>query len=36
VISDWEAVDRLCELRGSDYRNCIALSVNAGVDMVNI
>ncbi|KAL6609920.1 hypothetical protein ACP70R_039889 [Stipagrostis hirtigluma subsp. patula] len=37
VISDWEAVDRLCEPReprGSDYRNCLAQSVNAGVDMI--
>ncbi|KAK3163479.1 hypothetical protein QOZ80_1AG0004260 [Eleusine coracana subsp. coracana] len=39
VVSDWEAVDRLCEPReprGSDYRNCIALCVNAGVDMIMI
>ncbi|OEL38313.1 Beta-glucosidase BoGH3B [Dichanthelium oligosanthes] len=39
VISDWEGIDRLCEpreLRGSDYRYCIAQSVNAGMDMIMI
>ncbi|TVU01313.1 hypothetical protein EJB05_53221, partial [Eragrostis curvula] len=39
VVSDWEAVDRLCEPqqpRGSDYRNCLAQSINAGVDMIMI
>jgi beta-glucosidase len=34
VVSDWEGIDELCEPRGSDYRSCIALAVNAGVDMV--
>jgi beta-glucosidase len=34
VVSDWEGIDRLCEPRGSDYRYCIAQSVNAGMDMV--
>ncbi|CAL4908476.1 unnamed protein product [Urochloa decumbens] len=39
VISDWEGIDRLCEPkepRGSDYRYCIAQSVNAGMDMIMI
>ncbi|KAM1753607.1 hypothetical protein ACFX12_006174 [Malus domestica] len=36
VISDWEALDRLCEPQGSDYRFCISSSVNAGVDMVMV
>lgn len=36
MVSDWEGIDRLCEPRGSDYRYCIAQSVNAGMDMVFI
>ncbi|CAN6346639.1 unnamed protein product [Urochloa humidicola] len=39
IISDWEGIDRLCEPqepRGSDYRYCIAQSVNAGMDMIMI
>ncbi|KAL8140271.1 hypothetical protein V2J09_006292 [Rumex salicifolius] len=36
VISDWEALDRLCEPRGSDYRYCICTAVNAGIDMVMV
>ncbi|EEE63918.1 uncharacterized protein [Oryza sativa Japonica Group] len=36
VVSDWEGIDRLCEPRGSDYRYCIAQSVNAGMDMIMI
>ncbi|CAM0955276.1 unnamed protein product [Alopecurus aequalis] len=36
VVSDWEGIDRLCEPRGSDYRSCIAQSVNAGMDMIMI
>ncbi|CAL4907494.1 unnamed protein product [Urochloa decumbens] len=39
VISDWEGIDKICEPRpaqGSDYRYCIAQSVNAGMDMIMI
>ncbi|KAL6841579.1 hypothetical protein ACP4OV_028722 [Aristida adscensionis] len=39
LVSDWEGIDRLCEPkepRGSDYRYCIAQSVNAGMDMIMI
>uniref|UniRef100_A0A0D9WH59 Uncharacterized protein n=1 Tax=Leersia perrieri TaxID=77586 RepID=A0A0D9WH59_9ORYZ len=36
VVSDWEGIDRLCDPRGSDYRYCIAQSVNAGMDMIMI
>ncbi|ESQ45877.1 hypothetical protein EUTSA_v10010212mg [Eutrema salsugineum] len=36
VISDWEGLDRLSEPQGSNYRNCIKLAVNAGVDMVMV
>ncbi|TVU19617.1 hypothetical protein EJB05_35777 [Eragrostis curvula] len=39
LVSDWEGIDRLCEpqkARGSDYRYCIAQSVNAGMDMIMI
>ncbi|WOL02012.1 hypothetical protein Cni_G10731 [Canna indica] len=34
VVSDWEGLDRLSQPRGSDYRNCILSSINAGIDMV--
>ncbi|XP_010515030.1 PREDICTED: uncharacterized protein LOC104790931 isoform X1 [Camelina sativa] len=36
IISDWEALERLSEPFGSNYRNCIKISVNAGVDMVMV
>ncbi|XP_008220446.1 PREDICTED: beta-glucosidase BoGH3B-like [Prunus mume] len=36
VISDWEALDQLCEPRGADYRFCISSAVNAGIDMVMV
>ncbi|KAH1033708.1 hypothetical protein J1N35_045882 [Gossypium stocksii] len=36
VISDWEALDRLTEPRGSNYRYCISTAVNAGIDMVMV
>ncbi|CAH8267731.1 unnamed protein product [Arabidopsis lyrata] len=36
VISDWEALERLSEPFGSNYRNCVKTSVNAGVDMVMV
>ncbi|XP_022893218.1 uncharacterized protein LOC111407782 isoform X1 [Olea europaea var. sylvestris] len=36
VISDWEALDRLCVPRGSNYRQCIMSAVNAGIDMVMV
>ncbi|WP_424952530.1 glycoside hydrolase family 3 protein [Deinococcus sp.] len=32
VVSDWEGIDQL----GSDYDACVALSVNAGIDMVMV
>ncbi|KAM0927178.1 hypothetical protein ACQ4PT_003261 [Festuca glaucescens] len=33
VVTDLEGIDRLSEPQGSDYRYCIAQSVNAGTDM---
>ncbi|KAM0927176.1 hypothetical protein ACQ4PT_003261 [Festuca glaucescens] len=36
VVTDLEGIDRLSEPQGSDYRYCIAQSVNAGTDMVMI
>ncbi|XP_071723085.1 uncharacterized protein [Rutidosis leptorrhynchoides] len=36
VISDWEALERLSEPFGSNYRNCILKAVNAGIDMVMV
>ncbi|KAG2311973.1 hypothetical protein Bca4012_026493 [Brassica carinata] len=36
IISDWEALDRLSEPFGSNYRHCIKISINAGIDMVMV
>ncbi|KAI4383882.1 hypothetical protein MLD38_009674 [Melastoma candidum] len=36
IISDWEGLDRLSNPRGSNYRNCISLAVNAGIDMIMV
>lgn len=36
VISDWEALDRLSSPRGSNYRSCVSVTVNAGIDMVMV
>ncbi|KAM1157407.1 hypothetical protein ACFX2B_027785 [Malus domestica] len=36
LISDWEGIDQLCEPEGSDYRLCISLAINAGIDMVMV
>ncbi|XP_027089681.1 lysosomal beta glucosidase-like [Coffea eugenioides] len=36
VISDWEALDRLYHPHGSNYRQCILSTVNAGIDMVMV
>ncbi|EOY33797.1 Glycosyl hydrolase family protein isoform 4 [Theobroma cacao] len=36
VISDWEALDQLCEPQGSNNRYCISSAVNAGIDMVMV
>ncbi|CAB4269101.1 unnamed protein product [Prunus armeniaca] len=36
VISDWDGIDQLCEPEGSNYRLCISLAVNAGIDMVMV
>ncbi|CAI9106923.1 OLC1v1006171C1 [Oldenlandia corymbosa var. corymbosa] len=36
VISDWEALDRLYSPHGSNYRQSILSTVNAGIDMVMV
>lgn len=36
VISDWEALDRLYVPHGSNYRQSILSTVNAGIDMVMV
>ncbi|KAL3530847.1 hypothetical protein ACH5RR_010169 [Cinchona calisaya] len=36
VISDWEALDRLYSPHGSNYRESILATVNAGIDMVMV
>nr|GMD20274.1 beta-glucosidase BoGH3B-like [Ipomoea batatas] len=36
LITDWEAVDRLSDPYGSNYRECILSAINAGIDMVMV
>ncbi|KAL3653235.1 hypothetical protein CASFOL_002916 [Castilleja foliolosa] len=36
VITDWEALDRLYSPHGSNYRESILLTINAGIDMVMV
>ncbi|PON62808.1 Glycoside hydrolase [Trema orientale] len=36
VISDWGGLDKIIEPYGSDYRGCISLAINAGIDMVMV
>ncbi|KAK9168209.1 hypothetical protein Syun_000349 [Stephania yunnanensis] len=36
VITDWEGIDRLSHPHGSNYRDCISATINAGVDMVMV
>ncbi|PPD87441.1 hypothetical protein GOBAR_DD15608 [Gossypium barbadense] len=36
LISDWKALDRLSEPRGSNYRRCVYTAINAGIDMVMV
>lgn len=36
VISDSEGLDRLSRPYGSNYRNCVLLAINAGIDMVMV
>ncbi|KAK3026302.1 hypothetical protein RJ639_040990 [Escallonia herrerae] len=36
VISDWEALDRLVNLYGLNYRNYVLSTINAGIDMVMV
>lgn len=36
VITDWEALDRLSNPHGSNYRQSVLSTVNAGVDMVMV
>lgn len=36
VISDWAALDKLCDPPGSNNCFCILSAINAGIDMVNI
>ncbi|KAL1222048.1 Beta-D-xylosidase 1 [Cardamine amara subsp. amara] len=36
VVSDWEGLDRLSVPPGSNYRNCVKIAINAGIDMVMV
>ncbi|XP_010541442.1 PREDICTED: uncharacterized protein LOC104814905 [Tarenaya hassleriana] len=36
LVSDWEALDRLSEPEGLNYRDCVKTAVNAGIDMVMV
>lgn len=36
VITDWEGIDRISDPPGSNYRECVKLAINAGIDVVEI
>ncbi|KAE8733805.1 laccase-4 [Hibiscus syriacus] len=36
LISNWKALDRLSEPRGSNYRHCVFTAISAGIDMVMV
>ncbi|KAK8515134.1 hypothetical protein V6N12_001293 [Hibiscus sabdariffa] len=36
LISNWNALDKLSEPRGSNYRHCVCTAINAGIDMVMV
>ncbi|KAG7559945.1 Glycoside hydrolase family 3 C-terminal domain superfamily [Arabidopsis thaliana x Arabidopsis arenosa] len=36
IVSDWEGLDRLSDPPGSNYRNCVKIAINAGIDMVMV
>nr|XP_048325277.1 beta-glucosidase BoGH3B-like isoform X3 [Ziziphus jujuba var. spinosa] len=36
LVSDWKAIERLSDARGQNYRKCIELAINAGIDMVMV
>ncbi|KAL5991559.1 hypothetical protein ACLOJK_012468 [Asimina triloba] len=36
IISDWQGIDRLNHSEGSNFRECISISINAGIDMVMV
>ncbi|CAH8355233.1 unnamed protein product [Eruca vesicaria subsp. sativa] len=36
LVSDWDGLETISEPKGSDYRNCVKLGINAGVDMVMV
>nr|GMD61264.1 Glycosyl hydrolase family protein [Ipomoea batatas] len=36
VITDWEGIDRISDPPGSNYRECVMLGINAGIDMVMV
>ncbi|CAH8350743.1 unnamed protein product [Eruca vesicaria subsp. sativa] len=36
LVSDWSGIDRMSEPRALTYRECVAASMNAGIDMVMV
>ncbi|CAL9247353.1 unnamed protein product [Arabidopsis halleri] len=36
LVSDWDGLETISEPEGSNYRNCIKLGINAGIDMVMV
>ncbi|KAL1220206.1 putative beta-D-xylosidase 6 [Cardamine amara subsp. amara] len=36
VVSDWDGLETISEPQGSNYRNCVKLGINAGIDMVMV
>jgi beta-glucosidase len=36
LVSDWDGLETISEPEGSNYRNCVKLGINAGIDMVMV
>ncbi|VVB04571.1 unnamed protein product [Arabis nemorensis] len=36
LVSDWDGLETISEPQGSNYRNCVKLGINAGIDMVMV
>ncbi|KAF8094152.1 hypothetical protein N665_0369s0035 [Sinapis alba] len=36
LVSDWDGLETISEPQGSNYRDCVKLGINAGIDMVMV
>ncbi|CAH8267726.1 unnamed protein product [Arabidopsis lyrata] len=36
LVSDWDGLETISKPEGSNYRNCVKLGINAGIDMVMV